>query len=249
MVNILLVSHSFQLASGVATLARQMAPSDAVKIEVAAGIGDDHAEIGTNAVEIAEKLNALSSPDGILILMDLGSAILSTQMALEMLDEEIKAQVRLCPAPFVEGAIAAAVQANMGSDVEAVYREATAALLAKQQQLQPEGSPADQQAPSPAAEPAPAAADVLEVVLPVTNESGLHARPAALFAKTIGSHKAKVTVTNLTENKGPIAINGLIAVMLLAAKKGDMLKIQAEGEQKQEVIEALKQLFAQNFGE
>ena len=49
MVNILLVSHSYQLASGVAELVRQMAPSDSVKIDVAAGIGDDHQEMGTNA--------------------------------------------------------------------------------------------------------------------------------------------------------------------------------------------------------
>ncbi len=248
MVNILLVSHSYQLASGVAELVRQMAPSNSVKIDVAAGIGDDHQEIGTNAVEIMEKLNALHSPEGTLVLMDLGSAILSAEMALDMLDEEVKAQVRLCPAPFVEGAIAAGVQANMGSDLEAVYREAMSALLAKQQQLQREASQEDQPAP-PQVTGAEPTEDVIEIVLRVTNESGLHARPAALFAKTIGSHNAKVTVTNLTENKGPVTINGLIAVMLLAAKKGDVLKIQAEGEEKQEVIDALKQLFAENFGE
>ena len=247
MVNILLVSHSYQLASGVAELVRQMAPSDSVKIDVAAGIGDDHQEIGTNAVEIMEKLNALYTPEGTLVLMDLGSAILSAEMALDMLDEEVKTQVRLCPAPFVEGAIAAGVQANMGSDLDSVYREAMSALLAKQQ-LQPEASQEDQTTPEQVTEAVPTE-EVIEIVLPVTNESGLHARPAALFAKTIGSHNAKVTVTNLTENKGPVTINGLIAVMLLAAKKGDVLKIQAEGEEKQEVIDALKKLFAENFGE
>jgi len=131
------------------------------------GIGDDHEEIGTNAVEIVEKLSALSSPDGILVLMDLGSAILSTEMALDMVDDEIKAQVRMCPAPFVEGAIAAGVQANMGSNLEAVYREAMASLLAKQQQIQPEGSEATQQESEPA--PATVAAEeAIEVVLPVT---------------------------------------------------------------------------------
>ena len=247
MVNILLVSHSYQLANGVAELVRQMAPSDSVKIDVAAEIGDDHQEIGTNAVEIMEKLNALYTPEGTLVLMDLGSAILSAEMALDMLDEEVKTQVRLCPAPFVEGAIAAGVQANMGSDLDSVYREAMSALLAKQQ-LQPEASQEDQTTPEQVTEAVPTE-EVIEIVLPVTNESGLHARPAALFAKTIGSHNAKVTVTNLTENKGPVTINGLIAVMLLAAKKGDVLKIQAEGEEKQEVIDALKKLFAENFGE
>ncbi|HOE35835.1 MAG TPA: HPr family phosphocarrier protein, partial [Anaerolineaceae bacterium] len=63
------------------------------------------------------------------------------------------------------------------------------------------------------------------------------------------SYDAKVTVTNQSENKGPLHINGLIAVMLLAAKKGDTLKIQAEGSQKNEVLAALAELFRNNFGE
>ena len=248
MVNILLVSHSFYLANGTAELMRQMTQADTLNMRVAAGIGDEHEIIGTNAIEIMEALSELATYGDVLVLMDLGSAILSAEMAVDMLDEEVKTQVRLCPAPFVEGAIAAGVQANMGSDLDSVYREAMSALLAKQQQLQPEASQEDQPAPQQMSEATPTE-EVIEIVLPVTNESGLHARPAALFAKTIGSHNAKVTVTNLTENKGPVTINGLIAVMLLAAKKGDVLKIQAEGEEKQEVIDALQKLFAENFGE
>ena len=58
-----------------------------------------------------------------------------------------------------------------------------------------------------------------------------------------------MTVTNLSENKGPLHINGLIAVMLLGAKKGDTLKVQAEGSQKTEVLDALAELFRSNFGE
>ena len=58
-----------------------------------------------------------------------------------------------------------------------------------------------------------------------------------------------MNVTNLSENKGPLLINGLIAVMLLAAKKGDTLRIQAEGRQKTEVLAALAELFRNNFGE
>ena len=60
MVNLLLVSHSYQLAQGTAALVRQMAPSDGVAIRVAAGIGDDHSEIGTNALEILEALQELA---------------------------------------------------------------------------------------------------------------------------------------------------------------------------------------------
>ena len=248
MVNILLVSHSKNLADGVAELVRQMAPSESLKIRVAARIGDDHQDLGTNAVEIMEALTELHSPDGVLILMDLGSAVLSTEMALDMLDDEVKANVRMCPAPFVEGAIAAGVQANMGSNLDTVYQEAMGALRAKQEQVAPGTS--QPQAKTLVQEESPASGlDVVEVLLTVPNESGLHARPAALFAKTIGSYKAKVSVTNLSENKGPIVINGLIAVMLLGARKGHKLKIQAEGDQKEEVVSALKELFASNFGE
>lgn len=246
MVNILLVSHSHQLAKGVAELVRQMAPSDTVKIAVAAGIGDNNEELGTNAAEIMEKLIELQSPEGILVLMDLGSALLSTDMALEMLEDDQKANIRMCPAPFVEGAIAAGVQANMGADLEAVYREAMSALLAKQEQIAP-GSAAQvlSAAPTPAAE----AEEQSEFTVVVSNASGLHARPAAVFAKTISAYDAKVTVTNMSENKGPLHINGLIAVMLLGAKKGDTLKVQAEGSQKTEVLDALAELFRSNFGE
>ena len=248
MVNILLVSHSKNLADGVAELVRQMAPSESLKIRMAAGIGEDHQDLGTNAVEIMEALTELHSPDGVLILMDLGSAVLSTEMALDMLDDEVKANVRMCPAPFVEGAIAAGVQANMGSNLDTVYQEAMGALRAKQEQVAPGTS--QPQAKTLVQEESPASGlDVVEVLLTVPNESGLHARPAALFAKTIGSYKAKVSVTNLSENKGPIVINGLIAVMLLGARKGHKLKIQAEGDQKEEVVSALKELFASNFGE
>ncbi len=244
MVNILLVSHSFQLAQGVAELVRQMAPSESVKIAVAAGIGENNQDLGTNAAEIMEKLIELQSPAGILVLMDLGSALLSTDMALEMLEEDQKANIRMCPAPFVEGAIAAGVQANMGADLDAVYREAMSALLAKQEQIAPGSA-----GPLAIEKAAPESADQSEFSVVVSNASGLHARPAAVFAKTISSYDAKVTVTNQSENKGPLHINGLIAVMLLAAKKGDTLKIQAEGSQKNEVLAALAELFRNNFGE
>ncbi|MEL7646137.1 MAG: dihydroxyacetone kinase phosphoryl donor subunit DhaM [Anaerolineaceae bacterium] len=243
MVNILLVSHSHQLAQGAAELVRQMAPSDSVKIAVAAGLGENNQELGTNVAEIMEKLIELQSPEGILVLMDLGSALLSTDMALEMLEDDQKTNIRMCPAPFVEGAIAAGVQANMGADLDSVYREAMSALLAKQDQIAPGSA-----APVFAAAQAPTA-EQEEFTVVVSNVSGLHARPAAVFAKTISAYDAKVTVTNLSENKGPLHVNGLIAVMLLGAKKGDTLRIQAEGSQRAEVLTALAELFYSNFGE
>ena len=249
MVSILLVSHSYQLAQGTVELVRQMATSPDLKIRVAAGIGEEHEEIGTDALAIMEALNELAETGNVLVLMDLGSAVLSTEMALQMIEEEVAARVRMCPAPFVEGAIAAGVQANLGGTLQEVYNEAMNALAAKQQQILGD-QPADN----------PEVLDVTEsceevdegkigVNVTVTNPSGLHARPAALFIQTVKKHDAQLTVTNRTNNTEPVLIKGMISVMLLGAKQGDELLLVALVPDNQELLDELKELFLDNFGE
>ncbi len=251
MVNLLLVSHSHKLAQGTAELVRQMAPSPELKIRVAAGLGDDHDEIGTDAVEIMEALSELAANDDVLVLMDLGSAVLSTEMALQMLDEEIAARVRMCPAPFVEGAIAAGVQANIGSPIQEVYDEAMNALAAKQQQIGGDQPTETVISPKPVkAEAEPSSfKEEAELLVTVTNPSGLHARPAATFIQTVKKYDAKLTVTNRTNASEPVLVKGMISVMLLAAKQGDELFFQATGPDKHAVLTELKELFLDNFGE
>jgi len=251
MVNILLVSHSHKLAQGTAELVRQMAPSPDLSIRVAAGLGDDHAEIGTDAVEIMEALTELAENDDVLVLMDLGSAVLSTEIALQMLDEDIASRVRMCPAPFVEAAIAAGVQANMGSSIQEVYDEAMNALAAKQQQIvgeQPVHAAVTPGMIESEAEPT-GSKEAAELLVTVTNPSGLHARPAAIFIQTVKKHDAKLTITNKTNNTEPVLIKGMISVMLLGAKQGDELFLQATGPDKHAVLAELKELFLDNFGE
>ena len=246
MVNLLLVSHSKKLADGAAELLRQMAPSESLKIGVAAGIGDNHQELGTNALEILESLQQLAQPDGVLVLMDLGSAVLSAQMALDMLEEELRPKVALCPAPFIEGAIAAGVQANVGSDLQGVYAEAMQALRAKQEQLH--AAPVETPE-SPSTASTETASETIHLTLVVPNAAGLHARPAALFTRAIAGRRARVRVTNASGKNTPVLITGLITVMLLGAKQGDVLQIDAEGPERELVIEDLRTLFANNFGE
>ena len=246
MVNILLVSHSHQLAEATAALARQMASSDAIQIRVAAGIGEAHEEIGTNAVEILDALNELTEKGDVLVLMDLGSALLSTEMALDMLDETLRDRVHLSAAPFVEGAIAAAVQANIGASVQAVNNEAERALDAKRQQLTPVSAPEQ-----PVSEPVQitSASQDHTLAIKIPNPSGLHARPASLFTKIILKHDVKVKVTNLNGSKVPQPITGLISVMMLGAKQGHALEIHAEGPQASETLAAIQKLVDENFGE
>jgi dihydroxyacetone kinase phosphotransfer subunit len=126
-VGFVLVSHSARLAEGARELAEQVAQGAAPILAVG---GAEDGSLGTNAfaiVQAIESLAAASGVDGVLILMDLGSAVLSAETALEQLDPELRERVRMADAPFVEGAVAAAVEASLGSDLDSVLATAEAA--------------------------------------------------------------------------------------------------------------------------
>jgi phosphoenolpyruvate---glycerone phosphotransferase subunit DhaM len=124
-VSLVLVSHSRQLAEGVRELAGQMTQGK-VKIAVAGGTADGR--LGTDATAILAAIEEVRGPDGVLVLVDLGSAVLSTQMAIEQLADGA-GRVLMSNAPFVEGAVIAAVEASIDSDLDGV---AAAALGARE---------------------------------------------------------------------------------------------------------------------
>ncbi|MBO7386941.1 MAG: PTS-dependent dihydroxyacetone kinase phosphotransferase subunit DhaM, partial [Lachnospiraceae bacterium] len=106
MVGIVIVSHSKNVAEGVRELALQMA-GEHKKIIACGGMEDG--SIGTDTVLIMDAIKEANDGDGVCVLCDLGSAILSTQTALDLLDEPIKAVV--ADAPILEGAISCAIPA------------------------------------------------------------------------------------------------------------------------------------------
>ncbi|MEE4274903.1 MAG: HPr family phosphocarrier protein, partial [Thermoleophilia bacterium] len=129
-----------------------------------AGVATD-AVLGTDAMLVRRAVEGVWSEDGVLVLMDLGSAVLSAEMALDLLPEERRARVRLVAAPFVEGAVAAAVAASLGDPLERVAEEAGAALDAKAAHLAspqtggeatPEAATPARGAERPGAQPQPA---------------------------------------------------------------------------------------------
>jgi phosphoenolpyruvate---glycerone phosphotransferase subunit DhaM len=123
-VGLVIVSHSPKIAEGVVELAEQMAE----EVRVLAAGGTDDGEIGTSATRIADAISAADSGDGVLVLVDLGSAVISTRMAIdELLPDELHGRVRISEGPVVEGAVIGAVQASTGSSLEEV---ATAAARA-----------------------------------------------------------------------------------------------------------------------
>lgn len=121
MVGLVIVSHSAKVAEGIAEMAAQMARKDQMII-AAGGMADGG--IGTDAMRVHEAVCRADGGDGVLIMVDLGSAVLSAETALEFLDAEQQGRVRIADAPVLEGSIAAAVEASLGSELEKVAQTA-----------------------------------------------------------------------------------------------------------------------------
>jgi phosphocarrier protein FPr len=241
MVGLVIVSHSRALANALASLVKQVA-STKIPMVIAAGVGENRQEFGTDAVEISEAITSVFSPDGVLVLMDLGSAVLSAQMATELLPPEMAEHIRFCSAPLIEGSIAAAVQIGLGGTLDTVCKEAKQALLPKQEQI---GDPSELEP----AKQTVVAEHGKQLVLTLHNLHGLHARPAARFVQTVASFNAEVTVVNLTNGKGPVSARSLNSVATLGAVEEHQIQITASGPESDSVLDAIKTLVDDNFGE
>jgi PTS hybrid protein len=125
-VSLVIVSHSAKLAEGVAELAGQMVQGN-VAIATAGGAADG--SLGTVMDKVLEALHQVDSADGILVLLDLGSAVMTTEMAVEAFTAEQPRRVIISPAPLVEGAVIAAVEASIGNSLDEVAAAAANAHL------------------------------------------------------------------------------------------------------------------------
>ncbi len=123
-VGLVIVSHGARLAEGVAELAGQMVRGT-VRVVAAGGTDDDR--LGTSLNKVLSAYIAAESGDGVLVLVDLGSAALVAEMAWEQLPERRRSCIRLSDAPLVEGAVAAAVEASLGSSLDVVAATASEA--------------------------------------------------------------------------------------------------------------------------
>ncbi|MBA2287165.1 MAG: PTS-dependent dihydroxyacetone kinase phosphotransferase subunit DhaM [Ktedonobacteraceae bacterium] len=123
-VGLVIVSHSARLAEGVAELAGQMAQG---KVAIAVAGGTVEGRLGTSVEKILAALRQVDGPDGILVLLDLGSAVMATEMAVEAFAHDSPHKVTISPAPLVEGAVIAAVEASVGNSLEEVAEAAIGA--------------------------------------------------------------------------------------------------------------------------
>jgi multiphosphoryl transfer protein len=244
MVGLVLVSHSRRLAEATVDLIKRTVGAD-IPIVAAGGVGDDRSELGTDALDIQEAILQVRSLEGVLVLMDMGSAILSAETAKELVSFEMTDPLVLCSAPLVEGSIAAAVQIQIGSPLTEVTAAAQQGLAPKQDQLG-DIAPA-QPARSDEQELIPSAGKELEVT--VSNAHGLHLRPAANLIKALAPFKATIQIENLSGKKGPIAAKSLVNLARLQVRQGDQVRFKVAGQDDEAALSAIKDLVQSNFGE
>ncbi|GAB2622358.1 multiphosphoryl transfer protein (MTP) [Paractinoplanes abujensis] len=231
-VGLVVVSHSRPLARAAAALASEMTQGRPVPIEIAAGL--DETTSGTDAVAISEAIAAADGGDGVVVLMDLGSAVLSAETALELLDDDVRERVVLCPGPLVEGLVAAAVTAGTGGSREDVAAEALSGLAGKTGHVEPSVS---RTTSGPSA------------VVRVLDPHGLHARPAARLVSEMRGFDALVELRNESTGSGWVPASSLTRVATLGVVEGQELGVRASGAQAREAVDRVVALAADAFGE
>jgi PTS hybrid protein len=234
-VGLVLVAHSAKLAEGLADVVAEMAPE--VVVVPAGGRADGG--IGTDYDAVAAALGRADNGAGAVLLYDLGSAQMTAELAVEMLGDPDS--VVVAEAPLVEGAIAAAVAAQGGADCTAVAHAAVAAAatIFGGVEAEPFAGP-----PSVVDTVAVGSATERSMEIVLTNEIGLHARPAALLAHSIAGLDATVTIRFGDRVANASSVMG---VMTLGARQGDRIEITASGRDADEVLRRVGDLVARDF--
>jgi PTS hybrid protein len=116
MVGLVIVSHSDLLAKSVVELTKIMASN----AQIASAGGLEDGSFGTSFEKIKAAIESVYTDDGVLVLMDMGSAVMTTEMVIEMLEDK---KVEMVDCPLVEGAVVASIDAAAGMDFEAIKED------------------------------------------------------------------------------------------------------------------------------
>jgi dihydroxyacetone kinase phosphotransfer subunit len=235
MIGLLIISHSANIARGVKELTDQMGKG---QVRVAAAGGTVEGDLGTSADLIGEAIRQLSGVDAVLALVDMGSAVMSAEMALELAGVPFQ----ISGAPLVEGALVAVVEATRpGATLAEVAAAAARALETKGVAGDAPGAPEAPETP---------AGGGTEATLTIFNKVGLHMRPAKEFVQTAQRFQAAVRVRNLDRPERPDGnAKSMIDVMKLGVSSGHRIALRAEGDDAEAALAALTRLVESNFGE
>jgi PTS hybrid protein len=214
-VGIVVVSHSELIARGVVELMAEMGPDVTA---IAAG-GTADGRLGTDVERVMAAIQEADDGSGVVVLSDLGSAVLSADTAVELLGGDWARRVVVANGPLVEGAVSAAVSAQIGASLDEVARAAAAMV--------------------PATGAVPVVRGYVRTAT-LVNPDGLHARPAAEFVKLATSLGEKVTVNGKDARS-------LLSILSLGLTQGATVEIAAGDETGKEAVDKLISLVESGF--
>jgi len=249
-IGLVVVAHSRALAEAAVALASAMVPAkERPEIAVAAGL--DEGALGTDAAAISLAIQRADSDDGVLVLLDGGSAIMSTELAVAFLDPDLAERVVISPGPLVEGLLAAVGAASRGADLETAAQEARRALASKTDHLDPgDDEPTAPIPPLPRQQPEPPHRPVsLTWRTPIHNAHGLHIRPAATIVTSLRGLDADVQLSNASTGAGPVPASSLARLAALEIGRGQILEARITGRDAEKARDLLSDLAAGHFGE
>lgn len=244
MIGIVVVSHSERLAEAAIELALSLAPAQHRPTVV--GCGGAAGGFGTDADAIAAAITAADGGEGVLVLLDLGSALLSAEMACEFLDPDAAARVRISPAPLVEGLVAAVVAASIGTDLAGCEAEARRGCEAKSNHLG-SGRTGGDEGEHPVLGRATARAHRFRAPLGLAH--GLHARPAAAIVAALAPFDVRVVFRNASRPGAETDGGSAMGLLGLELASGDVLEADLTGPDADAALAALRALASAGFGE
>jgi PTS hybrid protein len=217
-----------------------MAPSVPL---VAAG-GTDDGGIGTSFDRVTAAIGEADAGQGVVLLCDLGSAVLTAETAVELLDPEQQDRVRIADAPLVEGGVAAAVAAEGGGDLDAVVAAAAGQNAVPEAAQGAAGGGGADAATEGATtgDGAPGTTERATAKVTLINPEGLHARPAAALVRAASGLAARITING-------VDATSLLRVLALGLRQGAVAEVVATGPDSQEAVDRIVALAEDGFGE
>ena len=254
MFGIVIVSHSRILAKSLAELAIEMGGKN-IPVAYAGGVEGKDDEYGTDATDIMDAVESVYSEEGVVIFADMGSALISSETAVDFMDPEKASNIHISSAPLAEGVISAAVQCGAGATIKNSINEAEESLYQKIEYLGGESElTADSKSTVSSGDKTIFKSEETGFAKKYTivNENGLHARPAAKFIKAVSdSGCSNVKVTNLTKNRGPVNGRSFNRLSSLEVLENDEILVEAFSDEisSNAFFRELDLLVGENFGE
>lgn len=243
MISIVVVSHSAKLAESVCELAQQVAQGS-VKMAFAGGVDDDECPFGTDAIKILKAIESVYTDEGVLVMADIGSSIMSAETALEFIGDDKRDNIRLCEAPLIEGTIVAAALVAAGASFDQIEQEACSACDVKIQHF---GRKKSSQEIKVAV--SSSSTGSWEKIITVSNPMGLHARPAAQCVMAASRFNSSLLMYNLDNEDEAANVLSINQIARLGVRQGHRVRLVAHGDDAKDAVTFLENLFRSNFGE